>query len=87
MLRITKIKEDSETITMKLEGKLASDWVNLLEQECRECLKNKRRVLLDLSDVTFADEQGVRLLGKMAKKDVQVVECSDLIQYLLKGRV
>jgi len=43
MLRITTIREDAKTITMKLEGKLASHWVPLLESECKKCPKDKRR--------------------------------------------
>jgi ABC-type transporter Mla MlaB component len=86
MLRITTLKEDSDTITMKLEGKLASDWVPLLESECKRCLKDKRKVLLDLSDVTFVDNKGVGLLSRMAKKHVWVVECPDLVGFLLSER-
>ncbi len=55
VLRITKVAEDSSTVTMKLEGKLASDWVPLLEGECLICLTEKRKVLLDFSEVTFVD--------------------------------
>ena len=65
MLRITKVAEDSSTVTMKLEGKLASDWVPLLEGECLTCLKENRKVLLDFSEVTFVDGRGVELLNKL----------------------
>ncbi len=85
MLRITKIAEDSSTITMKLEGKLASDWVPLLETECLSCLKEKREVLLDFSDVTFVDGRGAMVLEKLAAKKIKVVACSDLIKELIKG--
>ncbi len=85
MLRITKIAEDSSTITMKLEGKLASDWVPLLETECLSWLKEKREVLLDFSDVTFVDGRGAVVLEKLAAKKIKVVACSDLIKELIKG--
>ncbi len=42
VLRITIVAEDSSTVTMKLEGKLASDWVPLLEGECLTRLKENR---------------------------------------------
>ncbi len=85
MLRITKVAEDSSTVTMKLEGKLASDWVPLLEGECLTCLKGKRTVLLDFSEVTFVDGRGVEMLSKLAGKGIKVVDCDELIKELLEG--
>jgi len=64
VLRITKIAEDSSTVTMKLEGKLASDWVPLLEGECLTCLKENRKVLLDFSEVTFVDGRGAEMVRR-----------------------
>ncbi len=85
MLRITKIAEDSSTVTMKLEGKLASDWVPLLEGECLTCLKENRKVLLDFSEVTFVDGRGAEVVNKLAGEGIKVVDCCELIKELLKG--
>ena len=85
MLRITKVAEDSSTVTMKLEGKLASDWVPLLEGECLTCLKDNRKVLLDFSEVTFVDGRGVEMLSKLAGEGIKVVDCCELIKELLEG--
>ena len=85
MLRITKVAEDSSTVTMKLEGKLASDWVPLLEGECLTCLKEDRKVLLDFSEVTFVDGRGVEMLSKLAGEGIKVVDCCELIKELLEG--
>jgi len=85
MLRITKVAEDSSTVTMKLEGKLASDWVPLLEGECLTCLKGKRKVLLDFSEVTFVDGRGVEMLSKLVEEGIKVVDCDELIKELLEG--
>ncbi len=85
MLRITKVAEDSSTVTMKLEGKLASDWVPLLEGECLTCLKGKRKILLDFSEVTFVDGRGVELLRKLVGEGIKVVDCDELIKELLEG--
>jgi len=85
VLRITKVAEDSSTVTMKLEGKLASDWVPLLEGECLTCLKGKRKVLLDFSEVNFVDGRGVEMLSKLAGEGIKVVDCDELIKELLEG--
>ncbi len=85
MLRITKVAEDSSTVTMRLEGKLASDWVPLLEGECLTCLKENRKVLLDFSEVTFVDGRGAEMVNKLAGEGIKVVDCCELIKELLKG--
>jgi len=85
VLRITKIAEDSSTVTMKLEGKLASDWVPLLEGECLTCLKENRKVLLDFSEVTFVDGRGAEVVNKLATEGIKVVDCCELIKELLEG--
>jgi len=86
VLRITKIAEDSSTVTMKLEGKLASDWVPLLEGECLTCLKENRKVFLDFSEVTFVDGRGAEMVNKLAGEGIKVVDCCELIKELLEGR-
>ena len=85
VLRITKVAEDSSTVTMKLEGKLAADWVPLLEGECLTCLNEKLKVLLDCSEVTFIDGRGVELLNKLGEEGIKVVDCCELIKELLEG--
>ncbi len=85
MLRITIVAEDSSTVTMKLEGKLASDWVPLLEGECLTCLKDNRKVLLDFSEVTFVDGRGAEMVNKLAREGIKVVDCCELIKELLEG--
>ncbi len=85
MLRITKVEESPTLVTLKLEGKIASDWVSLLERECLGVLQEKRKVGLDLSDVTFVDGSGVEMLGRMEAEGIHVINCSAPIEDLLKG--
>ena len=85
MLRITKMAESPSIVTLKLEGRIASEWVPLLEGECLKCLKEQRKVLLDFSDVSFVDENGVKMLGRLAVKNVEIIDHSALIKESLKG--
>ena len=85
MLRITKVAEDSSTVTLKLEGKLAADWVPLLEGECLTCLKDYRKVLLDFSEVTFVDDRGAEMVKRLAGEAITVVDRCELIKELLEG--
>ena len=86
MLRITKIKETSKTIQLKLEGKVTGDWVSVLENECSHCLAGNRQVQLDFSDVTFVEGRVGDTLNLLMSQNVKIVNCSTLVRELLKGR-
>ncbi len=84
MLRITKVAESPSQITFKLEGKIVSDWVALLERECLAALQGQRRVFLDFAAVTFISSHGVWMLKHLASEDLLLVNCSAFIEDLLQ---
>jgi anti-anti-sigma regulatory factor len=66
MMRITR-QQDGETITLKIEGCLAGEWVNEMKR-CWDEVKTgvrQRAIRIDLSDVTFIDVAGRELLAQM----------------------
>src|SRR5262249_31008575 len=77
MLRIT-VKETDSSWQMKLEGKLAAEWVDEVEKTWRTAnlarsaspigrsLKGCKRVEVDLTELTFVDDPGWNLLQKMS---------------------
>jgi anti-anti-sigma regulatory factor len=83
MLRITRITESSSLVTLKLEGRIVSDWVSLLQKEILCLLRHGRTVELDCSGVIFADEDGLVLLKQIAGKNLKIVNSSPLIKGLL----
>jgi anti-anti-sigma regulatory factor len=85
VLRITKVAEHPLRVTFKLEGRIVSEWVALLEHECLTALQEKLLVLLDFSKVTFISGQGVRMLNNIASQNLQIANCSALLEDLLKG--
>ena len=42
MLRITTMTTIGSSVTLKLEGKIMADWVNLLERECRSVISERK---------------------------------------------
>lgn len=84
MLRITQTSEGSSDVRLKLEGRVVSDWVPLLREECLRMLKKKKRVWLDFSDVTFVDDRGVEMLKELAGEGVKLLNCSALVESLLE---
>ncbi len=87
VLRIRKVAESPSETTLHVEGRIVSEWVSVLEDECRDALRAAERVRLDLSGVTFVDPRGVRLLRHLAGEPVTIVNCAEFVDALLKGDV
>ncbi len=83
MLRITRIAEDETSVTLRIEGRLVGRWIDELELECGQYMTNRCRVNLDLSGVTFADDQGIAALRAMGAGPVGLIKCSLFISGLL----
>ena len=84
MLRITRIGESLSLITLKVEGQIISEWVPILEKEALASLQNKEEVVLDFSEVTFINQKGVEMLKKISAENIRIINCSPLIEGLLK---
>lgn len=70
MLKIT-FHDTTESTTVKLEGKLSGPWVEELERSWAEHSPHASgNVIMDLSDVTYIDPEGKRLLARMLNKGV-----------------
>jgi len=66
MMRVTR-QQDGETITLKIEGRLAGEWANEMKR-CWDEVKNDTRprvIRIDLAEVTFIDVAGRGLLAQM----------------------
>ncbi len=84
MLKITEIYNDSETTVLKLEGKIIKEWADLLTQESEDRLNSHKRLKLDLSEVSFIDSYGTRILKRLEDKKVELCNCSMFLKLLLK---
>jgi hypothetical protein len=84
MLRISFAQTDTEQ-RWTLCGQLAGPWV----AEVRECWEHGRKIaggadpLVDLSDVTFIDESGEKLLSEMRSNGAKFVAAGVETKHLL----
>lgn len=83
VLRITKVAESPAQVVLKLEGRIVSDWIAILERECLNILQEERAVELEVSAVMFVDRQGAAMLKRLASRGVQIVRCSTFLRDLL----
>ena len=86
MLRITKVSENPSSVELKLEGRIVSEWVSVLEAEILEWAQKKRQVLLDFCAVTFVDDRGLQMLKRrLSGEAIRITNCAGFIEALLRG--
>jgi anti-anti-sigma regulatory factor len=81
MLRITPIGPDP-LAAVKLDGRLTGDHVTEVQRVCRAV---KGRLILDLTDLQFADLQGVSALKELRAHGAEITGASPYIRLLLDG--
>lgn len=87
MLRITQVSEDSDSVCLKVEGRVIGDWVSVLARTCGSCLSQKRQITLDISGVTYIDRRGVDTLTRISGENVRLTGATLLVQALLERQV
>jgi len=87
VLKIT-IDETSTEKRWILQGRLVGLWVSELRRTWKKTHRpeNNRPCVVDLNDVTFIDEKGVRLLRAMSKQGAQFVATGIYIKHVLQQR-
>ena len=86
MLRITEVVDSGTETTLHVEGRIVSEWVGVLQEECWRVLhESSRRLRLDLGAVTFIDPRGVLALRWLTTEGVAIVNSPAFVDALLKG--
>jgi hypothetical protein len=86
MLRITEVVDSDTETTLHLEGRIVSEWVGVLQENCWRVLQqSSRRLRLDLGAVTFIDSRGVLALRWLTTEGVALVNSPAFIDALLQG--
>jgi anti-anti-sigma regulatory factor len=86
VLRITEVVDSGTETTLHVEGRIVSEWVGVLQEECWRVLqKSGPRLRLDLRAVTFIDSRGVLALRWLTSEGVALVNSSAFIDALLEG--
>jgi anti-anti-sigma regulatory factor len=85
MLRIS-VQNDPETTRLKLEGKLAHEWVYEAEKAWTALLaiEQKAKVIVDLQSVSFVDDPGCQLLAEMRHAGAELVGSGPLMAAVIE---
>jgi hypothetical protein len=73
VLRITQLP-DATGVCLKVEGRLAGEWVSLLEAELERAAGSV--LSLDLAAVDFASPAAIEMLQGVTARGVRIVACS-----------
>jgi ABC-type transporter Mla MlaB component len=87
MLKISQAGKANHSVTLRLEGRVVGEWVGELRQVCELVLREGRKLKLDLTDVSFADTDGVSALSDLKSRGVLVTNCSPFLEEQLKNRI
>jgi STAS domain-containing protein len=86
MLKIN-MKIEAGVMTFELAGRLAGPWVKEFELSWRSAASTQRiyPVRVDLSSVTFIDEEGKELLGRMYQEGAELVAAGCMNKCIVEG--
>ena len=82
MLRITWTGVELPTTAAKVEGDIAGDHVQELARFAARAGRPGLRILIDLSDVTFVDNEGALLLRRLRDQGFTFVNGSSFVATL-----
>jgi anti-anti-sigma regulatory factor len=77
MLRIERVENAAGT-TVRATGRLAGPWVAELERALSENAPDAP-VLIDLTDVSFVDREGIALLRMLRRRGLVNLRCSAFV--------
>jgi hypothetical protein len=85
MLRISRSASPNGAVTFRLEGQIGGPWVDELGRLCEQRLATGASLILDLTDVSFIDLDGVALCQRLRDQNVALLHCSPFVTEQLKG--
>ena len=83
MIRLTVKATQDGTMTVEIEGRIVSEWINVVETECQGLLAQGNKVVLDCSAVSFVGEDGVRMIRRLITQGCGIKNCPSFIQQIL----
>ncbi len=85
MLKIVRSETSRNTPTLRLEGQVVGPWVDELRRSCDAVLATGVKLILDLSEVSFLDRDGVELVRSLTTRNVALQNCSRFVVEQLRA--
>ena len=88
MMRLTKVpnRDHPDSTVWMVEGRIGGEYALLLREEYRALSSEEReRVCVDLTEVSFVDEQGVEVLREIERGRGRVQGARGFVKEILKS--
>ena len=69
MLKITKVVESHQKITLQLDGSVAGPWIELLHASAESVLAEGLQLTIDLENICFIDCEGLALIKSLLARE------------------
>ncbi len=79
MLKILADGPSDQDVTLRLDGRVAGRWVDVLRKSCEVALNRGARLALDLGNVSFVDREGGVLLRSLIERQVGLANVSPFV--------
>ena len=73
MLKITRAVLSRQEITLRLDGRVAGQWVGLLKESAESALGDGMNLTIDLKNISFIDCEGIALLKSLMCRGVDPI--------------
>jgi anti-anti-sigma regulatory factor len=83
VLRITRIDIGRGVTALRLEGRVTELELEMLHETSAECLRENRRLVLDLSGVLFVSLEGAAAIRHLQERGIVLEGCSPFVRELL----
>jgi len=87
MLKISEHRHRKNSVVLQLEGRLVGPWVAELRRMCPLLRSGTPGLVLELAQVSFADENGVALLADLRKRGAKLLHPTPFLEEQLKSTV
>jgi hypothetical protein len=77
----TVSSSQSNSMTLAVAGKVNADSIAEIGRFIEKGRRNRKQVVLDLSEVTLLDRAAARFFGETVKRGVEVVNCPLYIKH------
>jgi anti-anti-sigma regulatory factor len=84
MMRITRTTTPEGGISLRIYGQIRGACVEELQRDVRACLDGTAPAVLDVSEVTYADRQGIHALKQLMARGATVLGASQFVTELLR---
>ena len=84
MLKITRVVQPDQEITLQLDGSVSGQWIELLRESAASVLDEGLRLTLDLENICFIDCEGLALIKNLTGQGVRQVNAPLFVAEQLK---